>query len=414
MLPFDLVLTSLLLLQAPPPAPAGEAPAAEGATVPSDPVFQALRIDGTTVSGRIQQLGPDGKVTLVDGAERVLPLAELVKLTRQGDPPPSPPEGPQGLVVFPDGDRLRATPGVASETTLEVVPALLGEVALTIPLDAVRGLILSPPGETEEMEELLARVRTEARTADVLWFANGDRLTGSLLELTPQSVRFQPEAGPLAIERSRVAALGFTPPAAAYARPKGLFLELTLVDGSRLGVTDCRLEQGHLRARTRFGAAVRVPLSDLSRVHVRGAAIEYLSERPADQVQYQAYIAEPRPYRRDESVERHPLRLAGQPYDRGIGTQSRTLLAYRLDGRYRRFQALVGLDDRAGPLGGVAFRVLVDRKEAFASPSLGARDHPRAVDVDVTGARFLILLTEFGERGEVRDFADWAEARLIR
>jgi hypothetical protein len=404
-------LLGLLLLL--PPAQADDTPAS-GATVPSDPIFQALLIDGTTASGRIRQLGPEGNLTLVDGAERVIPLDKLVKLTREGDPPPMPPEGPQGLVLLPDGDRLRATPGVAGETTLEAVPSSLGEAAVSIPLDSVLGVVFSLPTEPDEVEVLLARVRGEKRTADVLWLANGDRLAGGFLELTPQAVRFQPEAGPMTVERSRVAALGFNPQPVAYPRPKGLYLELTLADGSRLGATDCRVEQGHLRAKTRFGEAIRLPLSDLSRVHVRSDAITYLSERPADQAVYEAYIAPPRPYRRDESVEGHPLRLAGQPYDRGIGTQSRTLLAYRLDGRYRRFQALVGLDDRAGPLGSVAFRVRVDQQEKFASPPMAARDQPRAIDVDVTGAKFLILMTEFGERGEVRDYADWAEARLIR
>ena len=45
---------------------------------------------------------------------------------------------------------------------------------------------------------------------------------------------------------------------------------------------------------------------------------------------------------------------------------------------------------------------------------MSARDTPRPIDIDVAGAKLLILATEFGERGEVRDFADWVEARVIR
>ncbi|MEO6808483.1 MAG: NPCBM/NEW2 domain-containing protein, partial [Isosphaeraceae bacterium] len=43
-----------------------------------------------------------------------------------------------------------------------------------------------------------------------------------------------------------------------------------------------------------------------------------------------------------------------------------------------------------------------------------ARDAPGAIDLDIAGGKVLILISEFGERGEVRDFADWVEARLIR
>ena len=70
--------------------------------------------------------------------------------------------------------------------------------------------------------------------------------------------------------------------------------------------------------------------------------------------------------------------MAGQSFDRGIGTQSRTLLAYRIEPGDRRFQALVGVDERAGPLGSVVFRVLVDGTERYQSAPLTDRDAPKA------------------------------------
>jgi hypothetical protein len=80
----------------------------------------------------------------------------------------------------------------------------------------------------------------------------------------------------------------------------------------------------------------------------------------------------------------------------------------------KRFQATVGVDDRAGPLGSVTFSVIVDGEERFVSPPMSVRDTPKAIDVDVSGAKTLVLRTDFGERGEVRDHADWVEARLVR
>ena len=121
-----------------------------------------------------------------------------------------------------------------------------------------------------------------------------------------------------------------------------------------------------------------------------------------------------REYRVDRTVDGHPFQLAGQTYDRGIGTQSTTFLVYPLEPGDRRFQALVGVDERAGPLGSVVFRVLVDGKERFKTPPMTDHDPPRTIDVDVAGGKFLILATEFGDRGDVRDLADWVEARLIR
>jgi len=341
-------------------------------------------------------------------------LRRLFKLRREGVSLSLTP-GEGAIVIFPDGDRLfRAVIGPATETTLEVQSHSLGNVTIPIPIESLLGLVLAPPNESAAIDRLLERIRTEPRRSEVLWLANGDHLTGGYLGLDDKRLRFQAPDGAIELDRGGIIALDFDPTLVIYPRPQGDYLELTMADGSRLGVSQARIEQGHVMATTRFKSTIRLALSELVQVHARTAAIAYLSERQASAEQYVAYVGPTRPYRRDLSVEGHPLRLAGQAYDRGLGAQSRTLLAYRLTPGDKRFQALVGLDDAAGPLGSVVFRVLVDTKECFISPPMSVRDPPKLIDVDLTGAKLLILLTEFGDRGEVRDLADWVEARIVR
>ncbi len=388
-------------------------PVIAGSTVPSDPVFSALRTNGSSVSGRIKQLGPHGDVVLVPlkGPEETIPFRELVKLTKEGPIPAFTPAG--SLVFFPNGDRLyRTVIGAASETSLDVQSYALEH--LSVPLDSILGLVLNLPEEASLVDPLIERVRNEPRTTEVLWLGNGDKVTGGFLGLDEKKVKIQVGTGPLALDRIGVVAIGFDPALVAYPEPQGEAFDLTMSDGSRLGVHGAKIEQGQIVATTRFGAALRVPLSELVRIHTRSSSIYYLAEKPESAVRYVGYVGPTRPYRRDTSVEGHPLRLAGQTYDRGLGTQSRTILAYRINPGDRRFQALVGLDDSAGPLGSVIFRVLLDGQEAFSTPAMSVRDTPRAIDVDLKDAKLLILVTEFGERGEVRDFADWVEARVLR
>jgi NPCBM/NEW2 domain len=80
----------------------------------------------------------------------------------------------------------------------------------------------------------------------------------------------------------------------------------------------------------------------------------------------------------------------------------------------KRFQASVGVDERAGPLGSVVFRVFLDGKEKFKTPPMTDHDPPQTIDLDLKGAKNMILDTAFGDRGDVRDLADWIEARIIR
>jgi NPCBM/NEW2 domain len=413
--PSPIAIAVLLAWSVPAPSRAADEPGRSGTAVLPGPVFSALLTDATTATGRVVRLGPADVVLRVEeddeDAERVIPFDTLVKLTRDGiPPPPIPPEGT--LVLFPEGDRLRGIIGTADETTLEVTSDVLTD--REIPLEAPLGVVLTAPAEAEALDALLTKLREDPRTSEVLWLANGDRLTGGLLALGAETIALQGDDGKVEVARTGAIALAFDPALVDYPRPRGIFLELTLADGTRLGVAGAHLEKGEVLATTRFGAPLRVPLADLVRVHVRGGAVTYLSERAEAAVQYVPYVGPTRPYRRDATVEGRPFVLSGQPYDRGLGAQSRTLLAYKLEPGDRRFQAMVGVDDRAGPLGSVSFRVLVDGRERFASPPLAARDPPRTIDIDVAGAKLLILLTEFGRRGGVRDLGDWVEARVVR
>ena len=96
------------------------------------------------------------------------------------------------------------------------------------------------------------------------------------------------------------------------------------------------------------------------------------------------YFGPTRPFRTDQTIDGHRFQLGGHAYERGLGTQSRTLLAYKLKPGDRRFQATVGVDDRAGPLGSVVFRVLVDGKPAADHAAMTAQDAPRSIDIDIS------------------------------
>jgi NPCBM/NEW2 domain len=300
----------------------------------------------------------------------------------------------------------------STETSLQIHSDVLGK--LFIPLDGIIGVIFAGTAQTAELDPLWEQVRGQPRTTEVVWLANGDRLAGGFLGLDESKIKIQVAGKPVEVDRPGVVALGFDPNLVSYPKPKSDFLELTFKDGSRLGVTEPRLDEGTILATTRYGAAIKFSLNELVRVHARVSSVVYLSERKTVRDQYLSYVGPTRKYRVDRTVDGHLFHLGNQSYDRGLGTQSTTFLVYRIEPGDRRFQAIVGVDERAGPLGSVVFRVLVDGKEKFKTPAMTDHDAPRPVDVDLVGAKYLILATEFGERGDVRDLADWVEARLIR
>jgi alpha-galactosidase len=93
-------------------------------------------------------------------------------------------------------------------------------------------------------------------------------------------------------------------------------------------------------------------------------------------------------------------------------------LTYRLEGKYRRFDAAVAVDDSAHRRGSVTFGAYVLRdgqwKEASASGIVQGGEEPRPISVDVSGANGLMLTVDFADRGDELDRANWLDARLIQ
>ena len=404
-------------------------PTADATVLPSDPIFRAERTDGDPVVGRIARLQfgdrgeqagdgvPEPGLTIVPadgGGPLTIPIDRLVTLDREGKPPAWPPVG--ALLVLPEGDRLLAIPRESDGATLLATSEPLPDLG-PIPLDRVLGIAFAPPSDPSEIEALMTRLRDQPRDADALWRSDGDRLNGSFLGLDPEAdaVRFDSGAGPAPVARSGVSAVGFDPALVGYPDPDGPYLELSFLDGSRLGVATARLADGRVEAHSRLGPEIGPKLDALVGFKVIGGAAAYLSEREPVAAQYVPYLDEhPESFGRDSTWQGEHFRLDGRPRDRGLGMLPRTLLAYRIEPGDRRFRALVGLDDRAGPRASVVFRVLLDKREAFASPTMTRRDDPVPIDLDLGTARLLILIVEFGDLGDVQDSADWADARIIR
>jgi len=112
--------------------------------------------------------------------------------------------------------------------------------------------------------------------------------------------------------------------------------------------------------------------------------------------------------RRDRDIEDHPMRLGNRRYPKGIGTHAPSEIVYLLDGKYERFQAVVGPPEQNGS---VVFRVLADDRLLFDSDVMRNRQ-TAAVDVPLTGVRQLRLVVTDAGDGYFSDSADWAAARV--
>jgi hypothetical protein len=117
--------------------------------------------------------------------------------------------------------------------------------------------------------------------------------------------------------------------------------------------------------------------------------------------------------KQDRSLQPETLRLDEKEYSKGLSIHSRTKLVYRLPGRFRRFKAMIGIDDRVRPQGNVDLTILGDDRPLLQATVTGT-DPPREVDLDLSGVRRLIVLVDFGEHADVADHLDLCEARVVK
>lgn len=111
------------------------------------------------------------------------------------------------------------------------------------------------------------------------------------------------------------------------------------------------------------------------------------------------------------STSQEKLRIAGESYAHGIGCHAPSDMRFSLDGKYRRFLSMVGVDDTGS--GSVTFEVHADGKKRFDSGAMLSGQPSRVIDLDLTGVKELRLVVTDAGDGVNFDYADWAEACLI-
>jgi hypothetical protein len=168
------------------------------------------------------------------------------------------------------------------------------------------------------------------------------------------------------------------------------------------------------KLQTAWGQDVNLPASGIQEVRFRGGKVTYLSDLSPSKVEEAPFFGHRLPWRRDVNLQGEPLKINGRTYERGLAVHSRCVLTYDLNGRFSKFESLVGFDDAARTLGRVDCRVFADGKELYANRDLRADGPPAKLVLPVAGAEQLRLHVDFGADQDTGDRVIWADARLHR
>lgn len=248
-----------------------------------------------------------------------------------------------------------------------------------------------------------------------------DELTGVLGDVTDDKVQFTYEDQQIPVARTKVEGI-------VYFHPSGRELPEPLcrlddVSGSRWNVKLVALSGDTVQFVTTSGVKVELPIRKLKQLDYSAGKIVYLSDLEPETSQWTNYfgtsaltnsLAKLNAPRRDASFDGGPIIVAGKSYEKGLALHSRTLLEYRLQGKFSKFTAIAALEDKVRATGNVKLAISLDGK-LLGEYELGAKQTlPLMIAHDISRGRKLSILVDYGEGLDVSDRLHLANARVTK
>ncbi|HUG90822.1 MAG TPA: NPCBM/NEW2 domain-containing protein [Planctomycetaceae bacterium] len=378
------------------------------------PQVEVSTLSGESHQGELVRL--DGKtVSLKKGESTVdVPLADVmaVRLPAPADEQPADPALARVRLV--DGTSLACTGLSADSRSASLQTARLGEVA--VPLSAVASVRLG--ALDSKVADAWTELRSRATQRDLLVIRKNDvldHLAGVVGAIDGENVKFLLGGREVPVKRANVFGI-------VYSRREGdrksPACEATLVGEDVAQLKGVTFENGAFAAELLAGPKVALQAADVRVLDFSLGKVRYLSDlEPREYVLTPFFDGEAERslfrYRRDRNQTGGPIAVGGRAYAKGLWIHSRTKLVYRIGGEYRRFQAVMGIDDDVAPRGDVHVVIKGDGKVLLEADVRGP-DKPRELDLDVSGVRDLEIFVDYGSGLDISDHLDLAEARVLK
>jgi len=389
----------------------------------------AVPVEGAPVSGALVALGPDGAV--VQPPERDAPPRRVAPEDLRALHWPRAPAGEAARdrwrFTLVGGERAFGALRAAGAESLRF--ETLADADVVVPFDALLTLEFFP-ARAEGCLDPAGRHRREGE-GDLAYDARGDQIRGTVASASETGLTMQMDGGRERLvpwEALRVLHLDNPCPGPG----EGVFTEVETLDGSRwIGAGLPRLEGGRLRfaARSLPALTLAIPLERARAARTEGPRFAYATRLPHRE-RHEGFYASPHPEDIqvwmaagvDQRPSGCPLRLGGVVHRHGFGVHAASRIEVTLDGAFRRFEALCGIDDEAlaaasgerREKGLVDARVIGDGKVLWEARGVAEGEAPRRVGpVDVRGVKTLVLEVDPGDHPTM-DRADWADPVLLR
>jgi hypothetical protein len=404
------------------------------ATLGADITVQPLA--GEPVRGRLSALSVDSIAVETNAGLRTLATSEVLDLQL---PAERLLDKPTVWVELLDGSKLLAEGYTAAAGKASV--QLVGGPKVEIPTRSIVSVRLRQQDadlatqwktiiSAERTADLIVVRKTSMRMVEeggepqTLTETALDELDGTLLDVGPESVKFNFGGDEIDVKREKIEGLVYYHAVARQLPPPAC--RLTDVGGSQWSVRTVKLAGDHLAIATSAGVSVELPLSGVTRIDFSIGNIAPLVDlepdtgdgEPVVSLQPAAMTAK---FGRLFKVSRLPplgadgFRIANKRYDSGLSLHSPATLVYRVPEGFRKLHAVAGVDDSIVAPGDFVLRIIGDGKELFRHEFSGSEQRgPVTIDVDLAGVRRFSIVLDPADGQDFGDQLNLCEARLTK
>lgn len=382
------------------------------AAVAAPPQVTVSTLAGEQLAGELSSLSRESLQLTKDGAAKTVPVSDLMEVRF---PPPAngaatPPSGPSVLVTLADGSSLQAAKVSVGKRDMTIDSPVWGTMKL--PLASVAGLRFA--GQDQQINAAWTQLTERQRNGDMLVIRKGDvldHLDGTVGDMDDATVHFVLDGEDVPVKREKVFGILYASRKAPTQQPA---CEAIAAGGDRLKLRFVSWNGEQWQAALVAGGEVKIPADRLTSLDFSLGKVKYLSDLEWREMKLTTYwdtesdrvLFAPQKDRNGDGGRLRlgvPLRpnsrfLVSKVYQRGLWIHSKTLIKYRLNGDYRRLQAMMGIsyDMLRYNRGDVHVKITGDGKALF-DDEVTWNEAGKPLDLDVTNIRDLEILVDFGK-----------------
>ncbi len=368
-------------------------------------------LEGDLIEAQVNEITPDHMVLLDDGTSWSLDKLRSIVPSHNAQEIA---EG-QHTIWLTNGSRFSTSHVTMSEEVYQINHPALG--ALEIPIDLVWAIRLANPLPDSRF---MNAVRDRRELIDDIIYVNAEgagelqEVEGLTEDVTPEQLVFDQggELKNLPVEKVHGVVLA-SPLFEVPNEDSWITCHLTLTDGSLISGNVTRLKDDAVTIALGDDLEWQVPWLLVQRFSVESSLLHYLSDRDPVEETMESIYAFPRPWKRDQNVRGHSLRLQRDRFEKGLGVAAGTTLTYQNDKAFTLFTATIGIDAQREPFGDCEFVITSGKDELFRQ-RLRSTDEPHFVRLEIDEIETLTLsVLPGGGALDLADDANWAEACFL-